>query len=261
MDKIHTRAVRATVAIVLIAFAVELVVMLLLRSRGTVNSSILSILLDATLLAILLAAPIYWLVLAPLEREHDKRLQAEQLANSYERLATTDSLTGTLNRRGILDRLQEAIADASRYDRPLSIAIVDLDHFKEINDHNGHASGDLVLCHTAALVAQGLRTPDKAGRLGGDEFLLILPQTSLEATVSLAERLRASIGTSPLPAVPREISVTVSIGITEWVLNESLGQLLSRCDKALYQAKNSGRDRVVSLPGRLLVPRTYQKTV
>jgi diguanylate cyclase (GGDEF)-like protein len=231
-------------AIVAVAFGVEAITHWVMKTAGLTAGGIAGILVDAAILAVLIAPPIYWLVLRPLEREHRRLLEAELRADSLGHLATTDPLTETLNRRGIIDRLDEAIAEASRYGRQLSVAMVDVDHFKRVNDRYGHAVGDRVLIRVAKVVTRGLRTPDKIGRLGGDEFLVILPETGLESSIALSERLRESF----LHGLPdAELDIAVSIGTTEWSPDESHEQLLSRVDDALYQAKREGRNRVVSV--------------
>jgi diguanylate cyclase (GGDEF)-like protein len=137
-------------------------------------------------------------------------------------------------------------AHAARYGRPLSIALADLDHFKRVNDTYGHEAGDTVLRGIAAILAQEVRLPDREGRYGGEEFLIILPETKLDAAQTMAERVRASVSQTSFPAGGVPIRVTISIGVTQFASGETTEQLLSRVDRVMDQAKAAGRDRVIS---------------
>jgi len=149
--------------------------------------------------------------------------------------ARVDSLTGTLNRRGIEDRLVEELARSARAGTTVSILLIDLDHFKQINDTLGHPAGDDAIRHVSSSISSTLRTFDLLGRFGGDEFLLILPEVPATIAHSVAERLRNSLAT--LPSLP-----TLSIGIAQSDPGESIPSLLARADQALYQAKAAGRN-------------------
>lgn len=159
-------------------------------------------------------------------------------------LATTDSLTGTFNRRGLLERAERDIQIAIRHDRPLSVVILDVDNFKHVNDAYGHAEGDRVLQAVVASVRKTLRNTDLFGRIGGEEFLLVLPDTPGDSAIQVAERIRSAIaaevsaGTPPRP-------ITASFGVA-WVSErrDDLDRLQSTADAALYRAKNNGRNRV-----------------
>lgn len=169
-------------------------------------------------------------------------------------LARTDQLTGLRNRRAILERLTELAALADRHDRPLSVALVDLDHFKRINDAAGHLVGDRVLCEVTASIDRQLRTADAVGRWGGDELLVVLPETSADAAgrsmERIAEQVRREVRPPSVrregdPAGARILPVTLSVGVAEWHEGDGPDDLLARADRALYRAKDGGRDRVV----------------
>ena len=167
--------------------------MAVLASLGHSTDDLGVMLLDATLLAVIVAPPIYWLVLMPLRREYEKRLAAESAAENLSKLAITDALTRIMNRRGITVALLDAMAQSERYSAPLCVAMADIDHFKPINDTYGHPAGDRVLTEIAGIFSDTLRMPDKVGRYGGEEFLIILPHTTLAGGRKIAERLRVAV--------------------------------------------------------------------
>ena len=237
-------AAKAMAAIVVIAFLAELVVMALLPYLGRVEQSTEVILFDAAALALLIAPPIYWLVLAPIHREYQKRLMAESRADDLGQMAITDVLTSIMNRRGITMALLDAMAQAERYNTPLSLAMADIDRFKLINDQYGHKVGDKVLILVAEAMTEVLRMPDKIGRYGGEEFLLVLPHTTLAQGRKLAERLRARTEKIRYAVGSKALSPTISVGVTQFRKGEDLEQFLSRVDQAMYDAKKAGRDRV-----------------
>lgn len=245
-------AVWATAAIVGIAFLAELVILAGLSALGRLPHSASGILLNAALLALVIAAPIYWLVLKPLRREYEKRLEAEQRAEDLGQLAITDPLTRIMNRRGITVSVLDAMAQAERYGNPLAVAMADIDHFKQVNDTYGHEAGDKVLAEIASVLSETLRMPDKVGRYGGEEFLIVLPHTTLAQARKIAERMRAAVGDWPFAPGGKKTALTVSIGLTQFQKGEDLEQLLTRVDRALYQAKAGGRNRVVTekIPAR-----------
>ena len=161
--------------------------------------------------------------------------------------STRDPLTGLGNRGATLTELQNRFDLSRRHERPLSVAMCDLDHFKDINDTYGHGAGDVVLAAFGERVRQNLRGTDLAGRIGGEEFLLILPETDMEGALLLAERLRAAIGDSPYHLSTGPIQVTCSLGVAERILEDrDGGSLLGRVDGALYMAKRQGRNLVVA---------------
>jgi diguanylate cyclase (GGDEF)-like protein len=172
-----------------------------------------------------------------------KRLTAQH--TELERLATTDSLTGLGNRRFLFERLGQEVYRARRYHTPLSLLLFDIDHFKRINDGWGHAVGDHVLREIARETHQSLRKADTAGRYGGEEFIVLLPETDLAEAVALAHRLNREISRKVIkPERGSPILVTVSVGVATLAPAESGEELVQRADQALYRAKQAGRDRV-----------------
>ncbi len=160
--------------------------------------------------------------------------------------AIRDPLTGLYNRKHILDMLGMELDQCGRFGQGLSIMLVDLDHFKAVNDRFGHPVGDQVLSVLAQRMVFGLRKVDQLGRIGGEEFLVYCPQTDMEGVRALAERLREQVIVDPIPGLPPNDRVSLSIGITTWEGPEdSADRMLSRADKALYRAKADGRNRVV----------------
>ncbi|HWI72002.1 MAG TPA: diguanylate cyclase [Baekduia sp.] len=162
-----------------------------------------------------------------------------------EQLARTDVLTGLANRRHADDVLRSTIASARRHDRALCAVLVDIDNFKAVNDAHGHAAGDAVLREVALRLADGLRDEDLAARWGGEEFLLLLPD-SPDATV-VCERLRSGLSGRPVNVHGLlELTVSASFGWAPWSGEETGEALVGRADEALYAAKAGGRDRVVA---------------
>ena len=154
----------------------------------------------------------------------------------------TDPLTGLANRRSLMERIEMEMAHALRADTPLTLAMIDLDHFKEYNDRYGHVVGDTVLRSVAAMMVSNTRDQDLVARYGGEEFTLVLPDTDLIGGHHLLDHLRAGGRDSTT-----ELGVTLSAGLTSWDGIEDPISFIERADRALYQAKNSGRDRVVSI--------------
>jgi two-component system, cell cycle response regulator len=159
-------------------------------------------------------------------------------------LARTDALTGIINRRAILERLDEEITRSDRGGSPLGIGIVDIDHFKRVNDAYGHATGDQVLREVVDRSAAAMRPHDGFGRIGGEEFLAVLPGSGRPQLADALERIRAAVSRSPMDAGGRDVSVTVSIGGGVYG-GQSADALIRAADGALYQAKAQGRDRVI----------------
>lgn len=180
-----------------------------------------------------------------------KRAQALELTRAdnrrLEELATRDPLTGLLNRRALLERLSAEVDRCRRFDKPVSILLLDLDHFKTINDSAGHLVGDDVLRQVAVLLDTAARTVDVVARYGGEEFVVILPETTPDGALIFAERLRERIGTYPFDVGGREpLHLTTSIGVASFPSPrvESMEDLFARADEALYRAKSSGRNQV-----------------
>ena len=162
-----------------------------------------------------------------------------------QRLATTDSLTGLNNRRRALEILDEQIAACQRFELDLCVAIIDLDHFKSINDTYGHNIGDKVLQEFARFCNQSLRRTDVIGRIGGEEFMVILPDTNIKGATHAMEKLRQTI-CGPIPSLNLDdLTISVSIGLGQFKNKKETEDFIKQVDSALYQAKNKGRNQVV----------------
>lgn len=185
-------------------------------------------------------------------REHLRRQKSElaQALEQIRQLATHDDLTGLLNRRAMLDRMQLEQRRSLRSGSPLLIAQLDIDHFKAVNDTHGHAAGDLVLQRFADTVRRNVRDTDVLARWGGEEFVLLLCDTPAADAVALMERLRQAVQAMqvPVPQGSEPITVTVSIGLARHAPADPLAGTLERADRALYAAKAGGRNRVVPAP-------------
>ena len=169
------------------------------------------------------------------------------LYNEVENLAITDSLTRMNTRRHLTARFEEEFSRAKLRDLPLSVLMIDVDHFKSINDQHGHLAGDAALREIARLIAYHIREIDIAGRYGGEEFCVILPDTDKQGAMVVAERIRFSIAQERIKAYDTTLSVTVSTGVATFPEDAvQIDELLDKSDWALYRAKKSGRDRVVA---------------
>jgi two-component system cell cycle response regulator len=186
-----------------------------------------------------------------------KVLQEELVEQTrrLEALIFEDTLTRMANRRYILTQLGALVSGARRHGRPLSAAIIDIDHFKAVNDRYGHAAGDEVLVAVAKALRGHLRAEDHLGRLGGEEFLALLPDTDAEAAARVVEKLRCEVGRVDVVHDGVPLRVTVSIGTATWE-EEAAEELLQRADDALYAAKAAGRDRTSSAPPATVSRRT-----
>jgi two-component system cell cycle response regulator len=175
------------------------------------------------------------------ERATALRAQLLERERGLEELAFSDELTRLYNRRFLTRQLSALIRSATRHERAISVVLVDIDRFKAINDTYGHARGDAVLTRVAARLQRCLREEDYAGRWGGEEFLILLPDDGEAGAQVAAEKLRAAVGNRPVAGLP----VTVSAGCATWLPGESIDDVLRRADGALYDAKRAGRDQVV----------------
>jgi diguanylate cyclase (GGDEF)-like protein len=163
-----------------------------------------------------------------------------------EELAEVDELTGALNRRSIMKLLDDEIARCQQNDLPCSIALIDLDHFKQINDRFGHLTGDEVLRTFAISIFANIRGIDKFGRFGGEEFLMLLPETSHDSATRMLDRLRVIVETLDWSAFSDGLTVTISAGVATLRASETSESLLARADIALYAAKERGRNRIAA---------------
>ncbi len=170
----------------------------------------------------------------------------ERADETNRRLAVLDPLTGALNRRALTAALEHEIQRARRTGQPVALLMVDVDHFKRINDAHGHLAGDAVLRHLVEVIKERLRAPDVLARFGGEEFVVLAPDTDAAGAVQLAESLRAAIAAQPAPLADQRVPFTISVGVTTQAIDTATHwqALLNRADRALYQAKHDGRDRV-----------------
>jgi diguanylate cyclase (GGDEF)-like protein len=176
-------------------------------------------------------------------REHLARRETERLLAEVSAHATTDSLTDLSNRRHLMEAGEREIARARRHGRPLAVVMLDVDGFKRINDGHGHGTGDEVLRYLARRVRADRRQEDTAARYGGDEIVLLLPESDEGAALAVAERIRTALTSEPLATPGGPLAVTASFGVA--VLEDGvsdLAALLARADEALYAAKRRGRN-------------------
>jgi len=174
-------------------------------------------------------------------------LNIERMRNELEQVKAMlhqDPLTGTLNRRGIEEAFRQEASRCDRHGVRLCLAIIDLDNFKSINDTLGHQSGDNALVHVADVVRATLRPTDRIGRFGGEEFLLLLPETALKESSGVLARIKRELAAKPLMEKDLPLKITFSGGIAERGEQEPLEALLARADAALYEAKRAGKNRV-----------------
>jgi len=173
-----------------------------------------------------------------------RKIDLESVLAQANEIAHTDPLTFLPNRRQIVVDLQRQVALSDHRRKPFTIFMLDIDHFKQVNDAFGHATGDRVLQALAARLLDGIRKVDEAGRYGGEEFLILLPNTTEKSASKMAERLLGSIRDMEVDMDQQVVKITASIGIAEYHIGEeSWDQLLNRADLALYQSKENGRDQ------------------
>ena len=186
----------------------------------------------------------------------NKQVELEAIIAQANEIQYLDQLTGLPNRRWMINALQTAVMHSEEFHMPLSISMLDVDHFKKINDTFGHIAGDQVLrqigehlrIHIRRYLHDDVRDVDTAGRYGGEEFLILLPNTTIQSALRQARRLCETIRTLRIPIGEQTVSLTVSIGIAELRIGtETWQDLLDRADKALYRAKDQGRDRWIAI--------------
>ncbi|MDN3556392.1 biofilm regulation diguanylate cyclase SiaD [Halomonas maura] len=189
-----------------------------------------------------------------LQRQLKRQRKLSRIADRYQALlrerndalvdaATLDPLTGLANRRLIDEQLQHLAADAQRHARPFTLAMIDIDHFKRVNDHHGHAAGDRLLVALAKALAGELRAVDHCARWGGEEFLVVLPATSLDQAEPLVTRLCERLRALSLTFEGKRLRLTASIGVAQHRLDDDVATTIQRADEALLIAKREGRDR------------------
>jgi diguanylate cyclase (GGDEF)-like protein len=185
-------------------------------------------------------------IVAIVARELGGAVKVATLVEESQRLAATDALTGLMNRRAFSCAVDREISRTARHGYPLSLLLLDIDRFKQINDRSGHATGDRVLVAMGRLLHHVLRGSDLAGRWGGEEFVVAYTSTDVAAAASAAERLRTAIEQLVvLDDAGRAIPLTASIGVAAHTPGDSLASLVRHADRAMYRAKASGRNRVV----------------
>lgn len=183
-----------------------------------------------------------------LKRERDALREtteeARRRAEAASELSMTDALTGLRNRYGLQRELQRELAEARRYARPLSCLLIDLDFFKTVNDTYGHAAGDTALMQIGRVLTEAVRASDVVCRYGGEEFLVLAPETTLEGAFSLAEKIRLTASARLFGDGERVFGLTLSVGAAQLLPGESGNDMIARADEALYHAKQAGRNRV-----------------
>jgi len=195
--------------------------------------------------AVLTALLVFALSGLSYNRANQARAESARNASRAEYLANTDALTGLSNRRPVIERLDEV---SVRGEGGYSVAIADLDRFKILNDTYGHECGDTVLTHVSRVLKSRLRTTDAVGRWGGEEFIVVLPDTAIELAITLMERLRANVERLRIPCNGHHHVVTVSIGVADGADDAQWHRVVKRADDALYDAKTEGRNLVRSSP-------------
>lgn len=232
------------VKIALVALVVETLIMLGFYWTGIQLSDWRFALLDAGLLAVAVAAIAHFAFVRP----KDQQIQAivadlEEARLNAEKLARYDALTGVLSRHAILAALDVEVERIKRHNGSLACLMLDLDRFKKINDSYGHQFGDETLHQIAQVIAEQCRAIDHLGRYGGEEFLLVLPETGIDGAMTFAERVRLAVAETHLDR--NEERITLSIGVTEWREDaDSSSTLIAEADRALFEAKAAGRNRV-----------------
>ncbi|HEV7856632.1 MAG TPA: diguanylate cyclase [Herminiimonas sp.] len=196
------------------------------------------------LLGLTFTLPGFTLLASRVQRLHNALFKASRKIRDIEEDARRDVLLGCFNRRYIVAAIEQQKRMADKSNAPLCLAVIDLDHFKRVNDEAGHLGGDEVLRSFARIAQDNIRQHDIFGRYGGEEFLLILPDTSLFAALNVAERIREQVENFSWDGKLRH-RVTVSIGLTQYISGESVLDLFSRTDTAMYMAKQGGRNQVV----------------
>jgi diguanylate cyclase (GGDEF)-like protein len=180
-------------------------------------------------------------------RLSEQNLRLSESLQCIQQLASHDDLTGVLNRRAFMELLAAERSRALRTGHPFCVALIDIDHFKQVNDRFGHLMGDTVLKAFCGAATAGIRTSDRLARFGGEEFILLLvPVIGVEAGVVAAERVRQAVEVHDWNRIASGLTLTMSAGVAEFNSSESIEGLIARADKALYAAKAAGRNRTIA---------------
>lgn len=181
-------------------------------------------------------------------KERELTKERIRMMEKLQKLAVTDGLTKLYNSRSFYSQLETEVDRFNRYKHPLSLLLLDLDHFKDYNDSYGHIEGDKVLVRFSQIIRSCLRTNDTAYRYGGEEFTVILPETGGEEAGTVAQRIRAALETERFsPVNGKDVKITISIGVTEYQPKEELSTFIQRADRAMYRSKQKGRNMVSAL--------------
>lgn len=239
-------SVRLALVAGLAVFAVLVTALQVLERLGADPSTLSVALLVAAGTAVFVGAGLYGLIRVPLRRADEARLANMATHAAQNERITTDSLTGLLNRQGITASLLEAMAHAERYGNPLSVALVAIDELTRVQQEAGRKVADKRVQSTANLFGEALRLPDRVGRFGEDEFLVVLPQAALKDAAKIAERIRANAEATQPSSADKKLASTLSIGVVRFRKGEDLERLLTRASEVLTKARAAGGNRVMS---------------
>jgi len=241
--KLNTRSFLYVSAFTLVTYGIDIALLNYFRS-DTVNLNI-EYLQFLVLSMVLVAFSIIGGHISSLRRNlRISRTELEKSLTIIKEMSIRDDLTGVYNRRHLMELLEHEYHRISRGGAHFSVAMLDIDHFKSVNDTHGHLTGDEVLKAVSDVIRNSLRSADFCGRYGGEEFLLVMTQTNINGALLCAERIRSTIEQSRFTSLGPNFKVTVSLGVTEFTGKEDIPTMIARADKALYHAKESGRNRV-----------------
>lgn len=239
-------ATKSYITAIAISFFSALVILAGLASAGFHQATIPSILLASAVIGVVTGSLVSWLLPGNKEQGESGSVNTNT-PKAYavsEETTITDPLTGIMNRHGITISVLDAMSLGERYGHPLAIALLDIDHLRNLNIEYGRDFGDQVLATVAGIIADSLRMPDKVGRFMGQQFLIVLPHTDINDAKTIAERTRALIADYDFDAGGQQVKLTTSIGVTQYLQNEDLEALLSRAGEGIEQARQSGRNKV-----------------
>ena len=241
--KLNTRSFLYVSAFTLVTYGIDIALLSYFRSdRVNLNIEYLQWLVLAL---VLVAFSVIGGHISSLRRNlRISRTELEKSLTIIKEMSIRDDLTGVYNRRHLMELLEHEYHRISRGGAHFSVAMLDIDHFKSVNDTHGHLTGDEVLKAVSDVIRNSLRSADFCGRYGGEEFLLVMTQTNINGALLCAERIRSTIEQSRFTSLGPNFRVTVSLGVTEFTGKEDIPTMIARADKALYHAKESGRNRV-----------------